>query len=345
MPSLSELSPFVLGVLQENHFEPVQLLRYGPRFVCLVVKTGDRTGMFKMVLPEKERLQNTPKGYVWTIDDRTEVLEERLLKETLFLQFFSQQLGRYGFEPQLIALSEDSPVWSLRTYIPNNSMSAWDSSFVFRKDFYNQVSPRQIIDFFQALHRLSPDLPEPLHRLTADYVPLTIDGRFKEAAVIARSQEQFRDRAEQIEAALRQSRPAYEEFERVITHYEPYACHLFLVNGQISLIDWENVGWGHRMHDLSILWMRMIDDPEWQAEYVRLLQEDGYFEGQGRRYWDNELMMQSLANLNHLHYGGQFGTPAFTRRAIDFFKQTVERLLNESPYFQPSDRLKERKSL
>lgn len=334
MQPFPTLSPFVTRLLSDNNFELLQVMRYGPRFACLEVRAGNRTGLLKLVLPDAERIYFTPKNYVWTDDDQTAVLEARLLKETLFLQFFSQEFGPGGFEPELIALSEQSPVWSLRTYINEPSMSAWDSSFVFRKDFYNQVQPQQVVRFFHGLHQLSSKLPEPLRRLAIDYVPLTLSGRFKEAAVIARAQPKFRDYAAQISTSLERSRPAYQAFERVITHYEPYSCHLFVVRGRIALIDWENVGWGHPLHDLSIFWMRMIDNAAWRDEFEAQIDARGYFRGSGRLFWDNELMMQSLANLNHLHYGGQFGTPAFTKRAIAFFEATIQRLLNESPYFK-----------
>ena len=330
MLKLPDLSPAVRRVLDENHFQLIETLAYGPRFVCAIVRSGALNGMFKMVLPQEER--HRP-NYVWTVDDSAENLEGRIMKEALFLQYFSQQLGAHSFEPQIIAISEASPAWSLRTYIDKPSMSAWDSTFVFRREFYDEVTPGQVFNFFHRIHELSSSLPESLSDLLPDYVPFTLRGRFKEAYKAA-DKLGFADQAEHINACLDRSKRAYDNYERVISHYEPYSCHLFVDGHKLAFIDWENVGWGHKLMDLSIFWMRMFDNPEWQNGLYRELEQAGYLRGKGLQYWHNELLMQSFANLNHLKYGGTFGTPGFTERAKAFFTQTIEDILSTSPYFQ-----------
>ncbi len=336
MSSILEISPFVRGVLEQNHFELIRVLRYGPRFICLEVRSGDRRGMFKMVLPEAERgPHNTPPGYVWTEFERIDKLERRLLKEALFLQFFSQQLGEAGFEPQIIALSETSPVWSLRTFIDERPMSAWDSNFIFSPRFYRSITPRQVIDFFIKLHSLSDRLPESLTDYIKDFTStLTNQSRFERSVERARLMPAFRGAADRLQAAFAAAAPHYSDYEPVITQYEPYSCHLFLVHDKVSLIDWENVGWGHALQDVSVLWMRCFDDPEWQAEYVRLLEAEGYFKGHGRLYWESELLIQSFANHQYFAEGGPIGGPDYDQRAIAFFQATISNILATSEYFK-----------
>jgi hypothetical protein len=336
MPQLSELSPFVLKVLKDNHFKPVEVLRYGPRFICLVVKTGNRIGMFKMVLPVDERTPaNTPPDYKWTEFEAIEALERRLLKEALFLQFFSQQLGEAGFEPQIIALSEGTPVWSVRTFIKERPMSAWDSNFILSPRFYQHVTPRQAVEFFHKLHQLSPAVPQSLTEYIKAFVStLTNSNRFERSVARAKAMPEFAGLADHLAERFAAVQPRYADYTRVITQYEPYGCHLFLVNGKLGLIDWENIGWGHPLQDLSVLWMRCFDDPEWQAEYIRVMDEYGYFEGNGRLYWESELIIQGFANHQYFSEGGPIGNLDYDQRAIRFFADTIRQTIQNSDVFR-----------
>lgn len=336
MPELSELSPYVRSVLVDNNLIPLRVLRYGPRFVCIHVRNGGLEGMFKMVLPLKERgAHNTPEGYTWTDHDNILVLERRLLKEALFLQYFSQHLGPNGFEPQIQALSEESPVWSLRSYIAEKTMSAWDSNFIFSQRFYTEVEPHQVVDFFRDMHRVSDNLPEPLNDMIAEFVStLTNPSRFERSVDRAKQMPQFAPYAVELERRFATYTDDYANYTPVVTQYEPYSCHLFVVNGKVSLIDWENVGWGHTMQDLSVLWMRCFDSPEWQDEYVKLLETYGYFEGNGRLFWESELLIQSFANHQYFAEGGPIGNADYDERAVKFFAATIDKILSESEYFK-----------
>lgn len=336
MPELSELSPYVRQVLDDNHLTPLRVLRYGPRFVCVHVRNNEQEGLFKMVLPLEERgPHNTPDGYTWTDHDNIAVLEKRILKEALFLQYFSQHLGKDGFEPQIHALSENSPVWSLRTYISERTMSAWDSNFIFSQRFYQDVKPKQVIDFFKHLHGISQTIPEPLTDIIADFVStLTNPSRFERSVSRAKQIPKFKEIASQLEKKFASFEAEFADYEPVITQYEPYSCHLFVVNEKVSLIDWENVGWGHKLQDLSVLWMRCFDDPKWQKEYEDLLEAEGYFEGNGRLYWESELLIQSFANHQYFAEGGPIGNAEYDERAIEFFSSTIEDILTHSKYFK-----------
>ncbi len=136
--------------------------------------------------------------------------------------------------------------------------------------------------------------------------------------------------AERFEAAT----PRYADYEQVITQYEPYSCHIFLVGNKLSLIDWENVGWGHALQDFSVLWMRCFEHPEWQAEYVRLLELYGYFKGNGQLFWESELLIQSFANHKYFADGGPIGTPEYDARGMKFFESTIRNILATSDYFK-----------
>lgn len=335
MPELSELSPFVRQVLDDNHFEPKQLLRYGPRYVCVVVESGEVEGFFKMVLPIEERVKMSPAGYRWTHFDEPEVLEKRLLKEALFLQFFSQQIGEAGSLPQIIALSDTSPVWSLRTYIHERTMSAWNSDFVFSPRFFKHVTPSQAVEFFARLHEMSEILPQNLSEMVQDFrSTLTNTSRFERTAERAREMPAFRHLADELEARFNAYLPQYEDYRPVIAHYEPYPPHIYSVDGKMGLIDWENVGWAHPLQDLSVLYMRCLAEPKWQDEYVKELERGGYFQGQGQLYWESELLIQAFANHRYFAEGGPIGTPEFDQKAVAFFTRTIEQILQGGQYFR-----------
>ena len=330
------ISPAVQSILDQNHFELVRILRYGPRFICLKVRSGDRVGMFKMALPVAERSpQLAPPGYTWTEHEEILILEQRLLKEALFLQFFSQQLGGAGFEPQVIALSDTSPVWSLRTYIAEQPLTVDNSDFRFDQRFFELVTPRQAVDFFRKLHELSDRLPQSLTDLIMPYTSaLTNPMRFERSLSRAEAMPQFKSQAAHLGRRFQELVPEYDNYRRVITQYEPYSCHLFVVNGKIGLIDWENVGWGHALQDLSVLWMRCFEQPDWQADYLEVLREYGYFGGNGQLFWDSELLIQSFANHQYFKTTDHIGTPEYDAAALTFFEHTIERILGHSPYFK-----------
>ncbi len=335
MSHLAELSPAVLKVLADNNFEPVELLRYGPRFVGCVVKHGDTEGFFKMVLPHAERLKLAADDYIWSQYDDSERLERRLVKEALFLQFFSGELGGAGFEPQIIALSSTKPVWSLRTYIHAKTMSAWNSDFVFSPRFYETFTPRQAIDFFVRLHEVSPIIPVSLTDLITEFKSTLLGHyRFDRSIELMSQIPEFAGQADHLKAKFAAAKPRYTDYRRVITHFEPYPPHIFALNGQMGLIDWENVGWGHQLQDLSVLYMRLAAKPEWRTEYLQILAEYGYFEGNGRLFWESEMLIQGLANHHYFADGGPIGTAEYDATALEFFTATVRDILAHSEYFK-----------
>ncbi len=335
MPQVTEISDYVRNVLAENHLEPVQLLRYGPRFVGLVVRQGMNEGFFKMVLPIDERHLLATSDYIWTEYDEGPRLETRLIKEALFLQYFGHELRDYGFKPHVIALSETSPVWSLRTFINERTMSAWDSDFVFSQRFFETFTPRQAIDFFVRIHDLSEKIPENLTDLIADFSSTLLnERRFSGSVSSVRHMPKFAEHAERLKAKFEAAKPRYADFRRVITHHEPYPPHIFASNGQMGLIDWENIGWGHQLQDLSVLYMRCAARPDWQAEYVAILEEYGYFEGNGRLFWESELLIQGLANYRYFTEGGPIGSPEYDSNAIAFFESMIDTVLTKSDYFR-----------
>lgn len=335
MPELSELSPYVRQVLDDNHLEPKRLLRYGPRYVCLVVTSGEVEGFFKMVLPIEERVKVSPPGYRWTHFDEPEVLEQRLLKESLFLQFFSQQIGEAGALPQIIALSDTSPVWSLRTFIHERTMSAWNSDFVFSPRFFRQITPHQAVEFFARLHEMSEILPHNLVEMVQDFRSTLVNtSRFERTAERAREMPAYRGLADALEARFYEYLPQYEDYRPVIAHYEPYPPHIYNIDGHMGLIDWENVGWAHPLQDLSVLYMRCLAEPDWQAKYMREMNQAGYFQGQGQLFWESELLIQAFANHRYFAEGGPIGTPEFDKKAMAFFTQTIDDVLENGQFFR-----------
>jgi hypothetical protein len=335
MSELNELSPYVRSVLIENNLEPIQVLRYGPRFVGIVVERDGVEGFFKMVLPLEERQLLASSDYIWTEYDEGPRLERRLIKEALFLQFFAQKLANHSFQPDIITLSETSPVWSLRTYIHERTMSAWNSDFVFSPRFFETFTPREAIDFFVRMHDLTPEIPNNLQAIVAEFVStLQNPNRFSRSVDRMREIPAFLEYATHIEERFSSAEARYADYRRVITHYEPYPPHIFASKGEMGLIDWENVGWGHQLQDLSVLYMRCAARPDWQAEYIAILEEYGYFSGNGRLFWESELLIQALANHRWFEEGGPIGTPEYDQHALAFFESTISEILTKSEYFK-----------
>ncbi len=79
--------------------------------------------------------------------------------------------------------------------------------------------------------------------------------------------------------------------------------------------------------------MRCFTNPDWQTEYTRLLEAKGYFDGNGRLFWETEMLIQGFANHAYFANGGPIGTPEYDAAAIVFFETTTKSILENSQYF------------
>jgi hypothetical protein len=80
--------------------------------------------------------------------------------------------------------------------------------------------------------------------------------------------------------------------------------------------------------------MRCAARTDWQAEYVDILTEYGYFEGNGQLFWESELLIQALANYRYFTEGGPIGSPEYDANAIAFFETTIAKVLSEGEHFK-----------
>jgi thiamine kinase-like enzyme len=325
--SSTMLSPYVQKVLDDNNFSLTEVLRYGPRFACLLVECNGSQGFFKMSLPLEEQRLHRPDDYFWTPHDNMDELDRRLIREAIVLEYLTTEMNG-DFEPKIIATSQESPVWSLRTFIKTPGYEVGDSNFMFDERFYIEQSPQSLMNFFLRLRDTSDNMPESLR---AQLIPQTsyreeYRNRFNRVLEFARKSNEFEPYVETIASKFDVIfDPA--NTSSVLSHGEPYPPHFFAHNGTLGLIDWENAQFREPIYDLATVYLRLFPNPTWQAEFLEEITTNGYFENGALAVWDAYILYSSLFHYQWVSEGKSLGTEAFGNAASKYFKATILRIV------------------
>lgn len=324
------ISEYVQSILNDNHFTVVKVLRYGPRFATIKVEHQGKDGLFKIALPRSEQQMFRPADYYWTFHDTTIELEKRLIREAFTLQYLSQEISRQ-FEPQIIAVNTSSPAWSLRTYVKDVGYEMGVSYHAFRKSFYENISPRDMVQFFNHLHVLSDDLPESVRSLMTPRSDLDNERKQRQQLALAYCQstaslQSYHDDIQRCFAEADAVRPGS---RLVITHGEPYAPHFFGQHAHIGLIDWENAHLYDPTLDLSILYPRLFTNPPWQLQFKAAVAVLGYFDDYGQLQWNSSLLYECIYQHQWLNAGNTLFGPTYDQQALEYFSKTIAQTVNE----------------
>lgn len=323
---MSGLPSYAKVILRQQGLQPKQVLRHGPRYLCVMVSRGERQLFFKqLLLPEQDS------------DYDIGMLRGAFRRETKLLGWLSDHAFALSLlAPRLLAAGEGDNPWYLRELIPGQPMSDGGTDFIFARDFFDLVQPEVVVHAFESLHALaSKDRAWLETELDLGTYTLREYADGTHWQVTAQNREHLTPYASKVDQFLQQAQPTFDRFMTtrkysVLGHHEPYPSHLFVLEGRIGLIDWENVGWTNRVQDLSKIWLRSFDAPKWQQRFEDSIRELGYFENGGWTVWQTELLLQCIANTGYV-MRSHLGTSEYRERAVEFFAHTIGRILRHNP--------------
>jgi hypothetical protein len=314
---LHQLPARTQDILNSQGLLPVHVHRNGPRFVAATVKDAEGQKFFF-----KQALPGVPADPM--MHDK---VGDRIIYEAEFLKFLDES-GFPHLYTKIVKLSPSEPVWMLRQHLPGFTMTDGDSLYRFKPEFYGLAKPELVVTYFRGLQDLTRALPARLkswcarHELSLQYYEDATNwtGTIEPRPELARY-------TEAIGRFFNAHRNDFDGAERFLAHCEPYPPHMFVLDEQIGLIDWENLAFRHRLHDLSKVWIRALENPAWQKQLECAIEEAGWFEGQGRVLWKIEILMQSIANFVYFKYHSE-DEPAYRQLAMDHFLGNIESTLS-----------------
>ena len=128
---------------------------------------------------------------------------------------------------------------------------------------------------------------------------------------------------------LEEHASAYDQQEKVLTHFEFYGAHtLVTTEGDLKVIDWENIGLSDRTHDFTTIYLRAYHFPEWQDQFLSNfragLPDDYPFEDM----FAVESVLQSLGNLRRFNETTLKEELAEKDEAVEFYLSILDRFLS-----------------
>lgn len=203
--------------------------------------------------------------------------------------------------PNYYASSETDPVWFIRQSIGGRDMAAGDSSFVFAERFYSEVTPEALIEYVLGYQQATPGL-----KLTLKAAPRSFQADLRAKMYLGglhTPQPRLQPYATAVNTYLEDRRELHDTAETALIHGELYPPHLFIEDGQICTIDWENAGLDNRLHDLVAVWVRAYGSSGWQAKFRQEIRRRGAeFGPNWQELFDLEVVYQAARALNYLDW-------------------------------------------
>jgi aminoglycoside phosphotransferase (APT) family kinase protein len=307
------------GIMTREGLELQRVLRDGPRYWVGRVSRDGEMLLLKVVTSDEPWLSPASRRQFRPSDQlRAEIFALRQLGE-----HEGQLAGRV---PRVLASSTNELVWALREEVPGTDMAGTAGSYVFAPEFYEQVSPAEMIDYIASYQALTPEL-EALARTT----PQTDQTDLVSKLVIGdldNPQEHLQPLSEKVNKFLREHGDFHDAQIATLAHGEVYPPHIFYADGQVCLIDWENVSLSHPLSDYCAVWLRSYDNKAWQGQYLSGLERRGILGGPERqKLWNIEVVYQSAKNLNYL-YWSQIEPPEIKRAAVAALRRNIENVLS-----------------
>lgn len=251
-----QLHPVVHEILESRGLQVLTVFQPGPRFAALLVRQGETEAVLKVALPAPRA-----EGDEMTVE-RVRMAHRNIDKEILWLQFLDEWVPESAREKflftRLMDYSDTETHWYLREALPGSPMAAANNPFPFPAQLYDLISPQQLFEYFSYIHSISPQTPVNLssqfwHRWTR-YDQYDHFGRWLHGMLpkVAQGKEYLGPILDYVE----KHKFIMEADQTVLIHQEPFASHIFYHEGRIGLIDWENLDFGHKLYDLSVVWMR-----------------------------------------------------------------------------------------
>ncbi len=264
-------------VFERLNFKASKVFREGPRFYVIGGKYGGEKVIFKADLEASTK--RLPKARL------------RLRREGIFLRHV-----RLEHVPLFYARGvEEEIFWLLEEWVPGKSQEMGESTLLIRDSFFTEQNLKYSLEFLNELHRLSerprPEFEKHFSRYTlADYVYLM---RIDRPSLLGRQL------ATKVDTFVKRQHRLFNETQTVVTHHELYGPHIFVNDGEMNVIDWENVGWGNPAHDFVELWVRSFTHPRFQSKLFQRFRASQKDKDVFDRLFRLEVILQGIGNLNH----------------------------------------------
>jgi len=294
-------------------FKPIRVFRDGPRFF---VVGGDYRGKKAIFKADVEAGPRRLRKARW-----------RMRREALFLEHAGirhiPKFYKKGVRRKLF--------WLLEEWVSGEPQEMGESTFLIKDSFFTERNLEYLLEFLVELHRLGrgaiPQFEEQFPRYTlVNYMNLiwTDRGHLLGEAL-----------AEKVGAFLKSCHKLFNANQTVITHHELYGPHIFVVppshgkpRGKLSVIDWENVGWGGPAYDFATIWIRSFAHRDFQTEFLnrfRALQDDREtFD----RLFQIEVVLQGIGNLRYFKYTKVREERQIADGISEFLLESIERAVS-----------------
>jgi hypothetical protein len=302
--------PQVRNIVEHERLEVGEVIRSGPRYWIGRVRRAGRWMILKVLLDNT--IQPSPGG-------GSEIDPAGAMETEIRLFLALQRSKRKGAgEPEVVGYELGRQPWLLRALQQGHSLSAGLSPTIFSDELYRPEVTEALVDSLARLQELKSEFkglikPVPLKHMTSkDYLePVGLVAPYARDAW----------------AALQSEFDYYDDRLDAVTHGQAFPPHIYLHNGLVSLIDWEDAGMRSKMYDFVTVWLRGFMNEPWKRSFLNTLRQRGILATQeDERLWQIETLVQSYGMLIYFHWT-QVETPAQRLEAVNSLKHQVEAVL------------------
>lgn len=257
---------------------------------------------------------------------------KKLNRESKFLDLLARHRDPILKEavPKLVDFETTGRSWHLKKYIEAEPQNLNKSNFLFQKSFFNDKSSTFLAQFFSHLHQASKDFPSSFKKMVRKY-PLKNHERCIHYFIILDNYEMSHLK-ERFKKFLESKREIFDKNQNVLTHFEAYAPHILKdKDSKFYFIDWENVSWGNPVRDITTIWMRGFNHPDWQKDLIEkflsfsLPKHKKYF----KDLFEVEVILQSISNMGYFKWTRDKDELKTKNRALEFFITNAKKALGE----------------
>ncbi|MGH7241179.1 MAG: phosphotransferase [Candidatus Saccharimonadales bacterium] len=293
--------------LAEN-LEPIEVHRDGPRFYGAHVTDGEQDFFIKDIV-EPESPENA--GYIHTAANH-------LRTEIDMLGY----LAGHGLDiaPKLLAANRGANPWYATEHIDDGYLGNNVSPFFYERGMLRQTNPRAIFQNIQVIQGLTNQQDIPAW-LTSPERAQTNNPDLGDSGIQFFADGTGWSRGK-VERAYTKSLQIRAQSPQVLIHGEVYPQHVYVsADGEkTTFIDWENTKLGDAYSDHVAVWLRTLEEPEWQKAYFELVSGQ---EGFDQATWDASVFLSAMGNYRWLTDGGDQMEASRRQAAAEFCRQAA----------------------
>ncbi|XOU94223.1 MAG: hypothetical protein ACNFW9_05255 [Candidatus Kerfeldbacteria bacterium] len=303
-------------ITNERSFVTTERIRFGPRYFVAKGNYQKYTSLFKIAL--------YPKSY-------DHLTNEKFSREILFLNIIQNSKFKNLKKsiPHIYDSSIKTRAWYFREYLTGKVQNINGGNIRFKDSFFTTAHLNWFINAFSELQNITlKDLPLQFKKLL--YPHQTLEYLWRFISPDYKTLEKFigiPGSTKDIHNIFLKNSKIYKNAPKVLAHQEVYSPHIININGQLKMIDWENIGWATPTNDIVAMWMRAHNHPNWQKKLKKSFQNKYKKYKQFDQLWDITVLVQSVYNVISYHH--YFDKKDFEALAI-FSGKMVKQILKKS---------------